>query len=200
MSPRRRRFNPASGADERKGENRSAAAFVVSDSVRLLLATLLALSLPLAAGCGGGDNGGAQGGGGGGGGASGGGQTIQVAALDFHFHPADLEVNPGAVSIELRNDGQAPHAIEVEGNGVEKESATIGPGESTTLDLDLDQGTYEIYCPVDGHKARGMVGTLTVGSGGGAATTEDEENTTTGTDETGTENEDGSGSGGGSGY
>ena len=162
--------------------------------VRILVAALLALSFPFAAGCGGNENGGGESGG-----ASAAGQSIQVAAIDFRFHPADIKVDPGALSIELRNDGQAPHAIEVEGNGVEEESETIGPGESTTLDLDLDEGTYEFYCPVDGHKARGMVGTLTVGSGGTGATTEDD--TTTGHDETGTEDDNDSGSGsGGSGY
>ncbi len=164
--------------------------------VRILVAALLALSFAFAAGCGGDENGGGESGG-----TSAADQSIQVAAIDFRFHPADIKVDPGALSIDLRNDGQAPHAIEVEGNGVEEESDTIGPGESTTLDLDLDEGTYEVYCPVDGHKARGMVGTLTVGSGGAGATTEGEteEHTTTGHDETGTEDDSGSGSGG-SGY
>ncbi len=174
--------------------------------MRLLVVLLVALSMPLAAGCGGDDNGGDEGG------ATGGttaGQTVQVSAVDFRFDPPDLSADPGQISIELTNDGEAPHAIEVEGNGVEEESDTIDPGASTTLDLDLEEGTYEIYCPVDGHKDRGMVGTLTVGAGssGAGATTEDHtetehEDTTTGDDETTTEDEgedDNSGSGGGAG-
>ncbi len=56
------------------------------------------------------------------------------------------------------------HALEVEGNGVEEETDTIGPGESTELTVDLEEGEYEIYCPVGNHKAMGMVGTLTVGA------------------------------------
>jgi hypothetical protein len=40
-------------------------------------------------------------------------------------------------------------------------------------------GSYELYCPIDGHKAQGMKGTLTVGSAGGTGGTTTEETTTT---------------------
>ena len=42
-------------------------------------------------------------------------------------------------------------------------------GDSTSFTVTLEDGTYEIYCPVDGHKDMGMVGTLTVGAGGGGS-------------------------------
>jgi hypothetical protein len=43
-------------------------------------------------------------------------------------------------------------------------------------------GTYEMYCPVDGHKALGMKGKLTVGGSGAAGGATSTENTgTTGT-------------------
>jgi hypothetical protein len=38
-------------------------------------------------------------------------------------------------------------------------------------------GSYELYCPIDGHKAQGMKGT--VGSAGGTGGTTTEETTTT---------------------
>jgi uncharacterized cupredoxin-like copper-binding protein len=120
------------------------------------------------AGCGGGDDasdttgaGGTTGGGGG--------QTMDVAASDFMFAPADLTAEAGELTINLTNDGQSDHAIEIEGNGVEEESDTISPGDSTSFTVTLEDGTYEIYCPVDGHKDMGMVGTLTVGAGGGGS-------------------------------
>jgi plastocyanin len=126
----------------------------------LLVALVTALVVPLAA-CGGddGDNG-----------ATGdaAAQTIQISATDFQFEPADITADAGEISFELTNDGQSPHALEIEGNGVEEESDTIDAGDSTTLTVELDEGTYEIYCPVGDHRDRGMVGTLTVGAGGGS--------------------------------
>ena len=114
----------------------------------------------------------------------GGGQTIDVNASDFMFAPADLTAEAGEITINLVNDGQSAHAIEIEGNGVEEESDTISPGDSTSFSVTLEDGTYEIYCPVDGHKDMGMVGTLTVGAGGagsGGTVTDDD----TATDDSG---------------
>ena len=52
--------------------------------------------------------------------------------------------------------------MEIEGNGIEEESDTIGEGETTEVTATVKPGEYEYYCPVDGHKAGGMKGTLTV--------------------------------------
>jgi uncharacterized cupredoxin-like copper-binding protein len=55
-----------------------------------------------------------------------------------------------------------PHGIAVEGNGVDKDGPTVKPGQSSTLTVALKPGKYTFYCPVPGHKAGGMKGTLTV--------------------------------------
>jgi plastocyanin len=170
---------------------------VVSIQMRVFAVLLAALAIPLAAGCGGDEDNGANG-------AQatdgGGAQTIQVSATEFQFDPSDISAAPGEITFELTNDGSAPHALEIEGSGVEESSETIDGGDSTSLAVDLDEGTYEIYCPVGDHKDRGMVGTLTVGSaagaGGGGTTTDGE----TETEQNGTETEDeddDSGAGGG---
>ena len=71
----------------------------------------------------------------------------------------------GRVTIKLSNPSSSgkPHAVEVEGKGVEKESKTIQPGGRTSLSVKLKKGRYEFYCPVDGHEAAGMKGKLIVG-------------------------------------
>jgi plastocyanin len=81
------------------------------------------------------------------------------------FSKKRLHAAPGKVIIRLKNPGSAdfPHAVEIEGHGVEKESAIAKPGERVTVRARLKRGTYEFYCPVDGHKARGMKGKLIVG-------------------------------------
>ena len=143
--------------------------------IRLFALAAIVVALPFAAACGSDDGGG------------GGGQVIEVTASDFAFDPKDLSADPGEVTFKLTNAGENPHALEIEGEGVEEESDTINAGDSTELTVDLEEGTYEIYCPVGDHKDRGMVGTLTVGSGaasGGATDETETSDTETGETET----------------
>jgi uncharacterized cupredoxin-like copper-binding protein len=85
---------------------------------------------------------------------------------------------PGTYEFRATNDGSVTHALEIEGNGVEAKTGSIAAGSSMTLRVTLSKaGSYEIYCPVDSHKAEGMKGSVTVGgasgagSGGGTTTT-----------------------------
>ena len=95
--------------------------------------------------------------------AEGGGETVQVSETDFAIDPANPTVQAGTVTFEVTNDGQAPHNLEVEGNGIEEElEADLAAGESGTLTVDLQPGTYEWYCPVGNHAEMGMEGELTV--------------------------------------
>ena len=151
-----------------------------------LLALLVALVALVVAGCGSSDNGGSTGGGGAdtsssGGGAYGGGsagkssgssssgtETLKLAADPggaLKYDKSTLTAKTGNVTIDFDNPSSAtaPHAVEVEGNGVEQASDTIDPGNKTSVTIDgLKPGTYTFYCPVDGHKQAGMEGTLTV--------------------------------------
>lgn len=43
-------------------------------------------------------------------------------------------------------------------------SDTIGPGESTTLTVTLDEGEYVFYCSIGNHRSMGMEVTVQVGS------------------------------------
>jgi plastocyanin len=81
------------------------------------------------------------------------------------FNKTRLHAAPGKVTIKLKNPSSSgkPHAVEIEGKGVEKESGVAQPGERVSVRARLKRGTYEFYCPVDGHKAAGMEGTLVVG-------------------------------------
>ena len=96
----------------------------------------------------------------GGGGAS----TLKLSADPsgaIKFDKTSLSAKAGKVTIDFDNSSEVPHAVEVEGNGVEEETDTI-MGSSAKLTLDLKKGKYEFYCPVDSHKDQGMEGTLTV--------------------------------------
>ncbi len=81
-------------------------------------------------------------------------------------------VPAGPVTFTVTNGGSIPHALEVEGGGIEQQTPLIQPGTSASLTLTLKPGTYEVYCPVgmDSHKKLGMETHLTVVVGGGKAT------------------------------
>jgi plastocyanin len=99
----------------------------------------------------------------GGGGGGGGGETVDMSLTDFALNPADPTVKAGTVTFNVTNDGQAPHALEVEGPGGEVETETLDGGGSEKLTVDLNTpGTYEMYCPVGNHREMGMEGQVTV--------------------------------------
>jgi uncharacterized cupredoxin-like copper-binding protein len=137
---------------------------------RLVLVPLLVLALAACGGKSGGSKTVAASSGGGGG------QTIQVKETEYKLTPSSFSVaKPGTVTFVAKNAGTIDHALEVEGNGVEEKTSTISPGSSAKLTVNLSKnGTYEVYCPIDGHRAMGMQAKLVVGgasSGGGGTTT-----------------------------
>ena len=98
----------------------------------------------------------------GGGGAS---TNLQVAADSsgqLKFDKSSLSAKAGNVTITMDNPSPVQHAIAVEGNGVDQKGPTVGMGAKSTVTVSLKPGKYEFYCPVDGHKAAGMEGPLTV--------------------------------------
>ena len=103
-----------------------------------------------------------SGGGGGCSEAAGGGEAVEISATEYKFDPSAVSAKAGEVTFTLKNDGSAEHNLEVEGNGIEEVSDTIGGGQSTELAVELKPGTYEMYCAIDGHKDLGMEGEITV--------------------------------------
>jgi uncharacterized cupredoxin-like copper-binding protein len=112
-------------------------------------------------------------------------KTVQVSEKEFSITPSTIALgSTGRYSFAVKNNGAITHAFEVEGHGVEAKTGNISPGSSTTLTVDLTaKGSYQAYCPIDGHRARGMQASITVGAaapaGGGATTTTATTQTTT---------------------
>ena len=148
----------------------------MSSQVKALVAVaVLALSLTAIAGCGGGDNNDNGTAGttattsttettttpsGGGGGSS-----LKVSADPsgaLKFTTSALNGKAGKVTITMDNPSPVQHAVAIEGNGVDVAGKTVGKGGVSTATANLKAGKYEFFCPVDGHRAAGMEGTLTV--------------------------------------
>jgi uncharacterized cupredoxin-like copper-binding protein len=107
-------------------------------------------------------------------------EAVDLTATEYAFDPSNVSLDAaGKVTFTVSNKGEETHALEVEGNGVEEETESIAPGESGTLTVELEPGEYEFYCPIDGHKDKGMEGTLVVGGAGAGMSTGESDTTDT---------------------
>ncbi len=112
-------------------------------------------------------------------------QEILVSAKAMQYQPATFEVTAGQpVRLTFRNDDAVEHDLSVMEFPMSHMAATQEPmaghdmgkmtvdpelhmaaavGGSGVLEFTPSKpGTYEFFCTVAGHKAAGMVGTLTV--------------------------------------
>jgi len=126
----------------------------------VLAASVLALSA-----CGGGSSSSSTtpattGGGGGGGGSS----TVKISADPsgaLKYEQTDVSATAGSITIDFTNMSSLPHDVTIEGNGASGATDEI-TNSTTSTTVDLEPGTYTFFCSVDGHRAAGMEGTLTV--------------------------------------
>ena len=95
-------------------------------------------------------------------------QTIPVQLTEFAFTPDAYNVRAGeTVHFQLTNAGRFGHDMHIQGPGVDAEAVpgtgSVRPGESTTFDVTFPAaGTYQVWCPVQDHRDRGMVATVVV--------------------------------------
>ena len=91
-------------------------------------------------------------------------KTVRLSAnkSKLAFDKTRLTVRHGKVTLVMANPSSFPHAIAVEGHGVDRDGKTVNQGGTSRVTLTLKKGTYDFYCPVDGHRAAGMKGKLVV--------------------------------------
>jgi uncharacterized cupredoxin-like copper-binding protein len=95
-------------------------------------------------------------------------RTITIKESEFRLDPNQINLTKaGDYVFALVNKGKLAHALEVEGQGLEAKSGTIKPGAKGTLRVTIrSPGNYAMYCPIDGHRAKGMKGTINLGGNG----------------------------------
>jgi plastocyanin len=100
------------------------------------------------------------------GGGGGGGETISLSADPsgaFAYEQTSLSAQAGNDTIDFDNPAPIGHDVCVEdSSGNEVGCSEIITQSKTTLSVDLKAGDYTYFCSVDGHRAGGMEGTLTV--------------------------------------
>jgi uncharacterized cupredoxin-like copper-binding protein len=88
-------------------------------------------------------------------------EPVTVASYDIYFEPKEISIPADTdVTVSLPNDGVTLHNFAIDALGIDVD---IEPGATQEVVINAPAGTYEYYCNVPGHKAAGMVGTLTVG-------------------------------------
>jgi uncharacterized cupredoxin-like copper-binding protein len=100
-------------------------------------------------------------------------ETIVIKETEFKLSPSSVTLSkPGTYKFKTENKGTTQHSLEIEGKGVKSEGSEEGeaelkqalnPGQSGVLTVTFQKpGTYEMYCPVDGHEQEGMKGEVVV--------------------------------------
>ena len=93
-------------------------------------------------------------------------EEIQLTLEEWTMGFQTMVVPSGQLKFVVTNSGTMAHGFEIEGEiageEVEWEIEPFEPGLTKTLEVRLPPGTYEVYCPVPGHKEEGMVAELIV--------------------------------------
>lgn len=82
----------------------------------------------------------------------------------LRFNKSRLTVRHGNVTIKMHDPATSgmDHGIAISGKGAHKTGRIVAPGQVSTLTVHLRPGRYTFFCPVPGHRAAGMRGTLVV--------------------------------------
>ena len=100
-------------------------------------------------------------------------KTIVIEETEFELSPSSVTLSkPGTYAFKAENKGSAQHSLEIDGEGVESKGGKAGearldqdldPGQSGVLTVTFQKpGTYEMYCPIIGHRLAGMKGSVVV--------------------------------------
>ena len=87
---------------------------------------------------------------------------IPVAAAGLAYQFADARAPAGELRVTSENPQTVPHDIAIEGNGVNEKGEVVQGGGTSEFSANLQPGEYTFFCSVEGHRAGGMEGKLTV--------------------------------------
>ncbi len=86
--------------------------------------------------------------------------SVTIEGVDIAFQPKAFTIPANTpVQVTFKNTGALPHDFSINQLNIHE---TLAPGKSVTFTIKAPAGTYQYYCNEPGHKAAGMVGTMTV--------------------------------------
>jgi uncharacterized cupredoxin-like copper-binding protein len=89
---------------------------------------------------------------------------------EYKLSPSSVTLSkPGTYAFKALDKGSTQHSLTIEGKGLKGQGGeatlkqVLSPGQSGVLTVTFHKGgTYEMYCPVDGHEQIGMKGKVVV--------------------------------------
>ncbi|HEU4462862.1 MAG TPA: hypothetical protein VFR75_09745 [Solirubrobacterales bacterium] len=90
---------------------------------------------------------------------------LAVKAAEFYYVLSRPSVKPGAVTIELNNQGEDPHNLNLQledGSGEPLQIPETDSLDRNVASFDLSAGKYKLWCSLPEHEEQGMTATLQV--------------------------------------
>jgi plastocyanin len=93
---------------------------------------------------------------------------LSVKAIEWSYTLSRPEVDAGEVIVELNNQGEDPHNLQLQREGSAEPPLSVpvaAPTKRKTARFTLSPGPYRLYCSLDQHDEKGMHATLIVADG-----------------------------------
>jgi plastocyanin len=90
---------------------------------------------------------------------------LSARASEYYWVLSRPKVRSGALAVELNNQGEDPHNLNLRREGDEGDPLQMpetDSGELATASFDLPAGKYRLWCSLPEHEEKGMHTTLTV--------------------------------------
>jgi plastocyanin len=90
--------------------------------------------------------------------------SVTIHLSEYKLDPTALTLAAGTYDITAVNSGTIGHALELRGNGIDVHTKDFAypPGHAEGFQVTLTPGTYQFFCPIDGHRGLGMRASLVV--------------------------------------
>ena len=91
------------------------------------------------------------------------GMSVTATETEFGIALSQTSFSPGTYTFTVVDKGHATHALTVSGPGLAATSSSnVNGGESTSMTVTLQKGTYRLFCPIGNHAQLGMDTKITV--------------------------------------
>ncbi|MGA8808236.1 MAG: hypothetical protein WB973_10200 [Thermoanaerobaculia bacterium] len=88
--------------------------------------------------------------------------VVDVQLTEYEIRMPD-SLPAGPQHFRIANGGKQTHNFVIEGGGISQKLASdLTRGDTAELTVNLAAGSYTVYCPIDGHRGKGMQLTVVV--------------------------------------